>query len=137
VYYVRLNSYFFYKKENTLFLTTLKSDTLSFLSSFFQIFNKISKKILILKGLGLKIFFNNKTRSLEFKLGYSHILILKVDKEIFVGIKKNIIFLQSLNKEKLGNFSFKIKNLRHPDCYRGKGIWYKNEKIKMKQVKKK
>ena len=107
--------------------------------NFFQNVQVFSKKILILKGLGLKVnikkFFLESC--LEFKLGYSHLLVLQIDKEIFIRIKKNILFLQSINKEKLGNFIFKIKSLKRPDSYKGKGIWYKNEKIRLKQVKKK
>ena len=93
-----------------------------------------ARVFLILKGLGLKVQIVDDF--LEFKLGYSHRCFIKLEKEIGVKIKKNLLFLQSVNKELLGNFLYKIKILKKPDVYKGKGIWYKNEKISLKPVKK-
>jgi ribosomal protein L6P/L9E len=95
------------------------------------------KKILLLKGLGIKASYNKLKSILYLKLGFSHISFIKVNPGIFIRIKKKFIFFQSLNKSKLGNIVLKIKNLKLPDAYKGKGIWYKTEKIKLKEVKKK
>lgn len=109
-----------------------------FLSNFSNFYRNLifrAKGFLILKGLGLKVKLICNV--LEFKLGYSHKSQVNLISEINVKIKKNLIFLQSVNKEKLGNFLFNIKRLKNPDVYKGKGIWYKNEKIALKIVKKK
>jgi hypothetical protein len=99
--------------------------------------NRIFKVILILKGLGLKAVYLLNRRVLKFKLGFSHRPRLFVSKEVFIRVKKKIIFLRSANKEKLGSFAFRLKSLRLPDSYRGKGIWYKSENKKLKIFKKK
>jgi hypothetical protein len=105
---------------------------------FFQSFNILKRKILILKGLGLKAFLFKEKKLLSLKLGYSHVCDLYFDSELILNLlKKNFIQLKSFNKEKLGSFAFKIKNLKQPDNYQGKGIYYKAEKKKLKQVKKK
>jgi len=95
------------------------------------------RKKLILKGLGLKANFGSDRKFLDLKLGYSHLSKVKMDKEVKVGIQKNNLFFSSLNKVKLGNLAFKIKKLRLPNPYKGKGIWYKNERITLKEIKKK
>lgn len=129
-------------EKKTLIFKTIENTKIKiqqfylFLSSI-QSLQSQNKKLLILKGLGLKVRFDQITNFLEFKLGFSHLCLFAIDKEITVRIKKNILFFQSINKEKLGNFLYKIKSLRFPDVYKGKGIWYKNEKIKLKVVKKK
>ena len=117
--------------------------------NFFTIFNrfcallqvwikrvdKAVKKKLILKGLGFKISMVDN--NLEFKLGYSHIIKLQIpEDEIFVKIEKNSVTVEGFDSIQVGNFVTKIKNLRLPDSYKGKGFWYKNESIILKEVKK-
>jgi hypothetical protein len=127
------------KKDEILFNKSIKTKRVlrrvNFFLKKFSRFNTFAKRVLILQGLGLKV--NLTRRFLEFKLGYSHLCKIKKNKEINLNIKKNILYFKSLNKEKLGNYTFKIKNLRFPDSYKGKGIWYKNERKKLKAVKKK
>jgi len=43
---------------------------------------------------------------------------------------------QSIFKNVLGNYVYKIKRFKIPDNYRGKGIWYRNEKRKIEKKKK-
>ncbi len=113
-----------------------KKDFISYISKLQQSFY-VSFKVLIFSGLGLKAKLDLDAFILELKLGYSHLCIINLDKEINIRVKKNIILLQSYNKVKLGNFAFRIKSLRFPDIYRGKGILYKNESLNLKVVKKK
>ena len=92
-------------------------------------------KKLILKGLGLKVNVIN-SNELEFKLGFSHIVLLKIPKSIKITVLKNVIILESFNKVELGNIANEIKMLKKPNPYKGKGIWYKNEKVVLKTIKK-
>jgi large subunit ribosomal protein L6 len=103
---------------------------------FFDIFRARYKKTLLFKGLGLKIrFINNKT-SVELKLGYSHVCNIFINKEIKFKIKKKKFSISSFNKESLGNFIFQIRLKKKPNIYTGKGIWLRNEKLKLKAVRK-
>jgi len=92
---------------------------------------------LVLKGLGLKVNFSADKKTLDFKLGYSHLCKIHMDKEIKIGLSKTNLYLNSPNKIKMGNFAFRIRKLRLPNPYKGKGIWYKNERMVLKEVKKK
>ena len=98
----------------------------------------IKKKIISLKGLGLKINYSISTKSLNFKLGYSHLLFIQIPPGVdLVKIGKNYIILSSFDLSLLGNFLSKVQHLRFPDAYKGKGFWKKYEKRKLKLFKKK
>ena len=134
-------------EENNLVLI-LNSDGKEDLVAFDQFFNQISvfinnieylvKKKLKLKGLGLKMSISNSLESLEFKLGFSHLISLEIPrKEIQINIQKNIISVEGSDSVVVGNFTNKIRSLKIPDSYKGKGFWYKSEKEKLKEIKKK
>lgn len=95
-------------------------------------------KKLILKGLGLKvkIYKINGNKFLELKLGFSHLIKVIVPKYIYIKVNKTLIFISAKNKALLGNFLYHIHNLKKPNAYKGKGIWYKNEIKVLKAVKK-
>ena len=96
---------------------------------------KIYTKKLLLKGLGLKATFIKQGLS-EFKLGFSHSILLNIPIEIKLVIVKNMLIIESTDPIFLGNFASSIKNFKLPDSYKGKGICYKNEVLVLKAVKK-
>ncbi|MGX7590785.1 50S ribosomal protein L6 [Candidatus Karelsulcia muelleri] len=92
------------------------------------------KKDLELKGVGYKVALDNEKKVLEFNLGYSHNIVMNFPKDLKVEIKnetnqKTRIILMSYDKQLLGIFAAKIRSLRKPDPYKGKGIRYINEYI--------
>lgn len=80
----------------------------------------IYKKEVVLKGLGFKA--NIEKDVLILKLGYSHLLHEKITEDIQVTIKNNILICESKNKESLGTFTARIRTLKKPDSYKGKGL---------------
>lgn len=91
-------------------------------------------KKLMLKGLGLRAtLLNNK---LDLKLGYSHIIHLTIPLNLNLTISKSLIVINGANWNVVGNFAFKIRSLKKPNIYKGKGIWFKKEKMKLKAIKK-
>lgn len=97
----------------------------------------IFKKRLLLKGLGFRINLLEEKRKVEFKLGFSHLIQLDIPQNIRIKTKKNIINIEGADKVLLGNFVDKIISLKLPDCYKGKGFWYKYQKKTLKVIKKK
>lgn len=94
------------------------------------------KKILVLKGLGFKVFKNEK--QLTFKLGYSHDVIVDIPSDIKVELLgANQFILYSHDWEKLTQFCANLKRLRKINPYKGKGLLLKDEIIKLKEGKKK
>lgn len=90
------------------------------------------KKELEIIGVGYRV--SNKDRRIEFHLGYSHNIIIEYPNEIKINLilekGKNLrIVLFSCDKQLLGIFAAKIRSLKKPEPYKGKGIRYLNEKI--------
>jgi hypothetical protein len=111
----------------------------SFFNAFF-IFNDTNKKYkkkLFLKGLGFKIFYDKTLHLLNFKLGFSHLVLFSLPSNVFVSLNKTTLLLESKNNVVLGDIANKIKLLKIPDVYKGKGFVIKNEFIRSKPIKKK
>lgn len=100
--------------------------------------HKISKQKIILKGLGFKSTFDDSTKTLSFKLGYSHQNVLPVPEYIKnIKLKKNLILLEATDKVLLGDYIRNIYQLRKSDAYKGKGFSYQYDTKKLKVIKKK
>lgn len=77
---------------------------------------------------------------LELSLGYSHAIHMQLPKEIKVEAvtdrKSNpIITLESIDKQLLGQVCAKIRELRKPEPYKGKGVRFKGEVVRRKAGK--
>jgi len=78
-----------------------------------------------------------KGKYLNLTLGKSHNTKIEIPEGIKVDApKQNIITLESINKEKLGEFIAVIKRQRPPEPYKGKGIKIKGEYVQRKEGKK-
>lgn len=100
--------------------------------------NKLCRTKLLLKGLGYKGNLSENKSVLNLKLGYSHAISLGIPRDkIKVKIVKNVITVKGHDFINTGNFARKIRCLREPDAYKGKGVWYKNENRVFKELKKK
>jgi large subunit ribosomal protein L6 len=96
------------------------------------------KKELELVGVGYKA--SNQGNVLDLSLGYSHNIIVDVPKELKVTTTQEKgdnprIFLESIDKQLLGQVAAKIRSLRKPEPYKGKGVKYKGEYIRRKAGK--
>jgi ribosomal protein L6P/L9E len=97
-----------------------------------------SSKKLFLKGLGYKTSLSRSRDKINLKLGYSHIISLSIPSDrIRLKRRKNLITLKGCNPSQVGNLAGRIRHLKVPDVYKGKGCWYKNETRVLKQLKKK
>lgn len=81
-----------------------------------------------------------KGQMLELSLGYSHDIVFELPKEIRVETKTErrsnpIITLMSHDKQLLGHVASKIRSLRRPEPYKGKGIRFVGEQIRRKAGK--
>ena len=96
------------------------------------------KKDLELVGVGFKA--SNQGNTLDLSLGYSHNIIFEVPKELKVTTatekgKNPTITLESIDKQLLGQVAAKIRSLRKPEPYKGKGVKYSDEIIRRKAGK--
>jgi len=89
------------------------------------------KKKLELIGVGFRANINNN-QILNLNIGYSHNIMIKLPQSITLEVKmeKNTqIILKSYDKQLLGIVAAKIRSLRKPEPYKGKGIRYINEYV--------
>ena len=96
------------------------------------------KKEMELVGVGYRASANGQV--LELSLGFSHAIYLKLPPEVKVEAKaernKNpLIILESDDKQLLGQVCAKIRSLRKPEPYKGKGIRFVGEVIRRKSGK--
>ena len=96
------------------------------------------KKEMELVGVGYRATATGQV--LELALGFSHAIYIKLPKEIKVEAKsernKNpLIILESCDKQLLGQVCAKIRSLRKPEPYKGKGIKFVGEIIRRKSGK--
>ena len=71
-------------------------------------------------------------------MGYSHVCVLEVPTdELTVSVRKSNVVVEGVEKARIGNFVSKIRSLRIPDNYKGKGFWYKYQKENLKEINKK
>jgi large subunit ribosomal protein L6 len=91
-----------------------------------------------LVGVGYKA--TNNGQVLELALGYSHNIVLELPKEIKVQTtaergKTPTIILESNDKQLIGQVAAKIRSLRKPEPYKGKGIKFEGEVLRRKAGK--
>jgi large subunit ribosomal protein L6 len=91
-----------------------------------------------LVGVGYKA--DAKGQVLELALGYSHNIVFELPQEVKVETltergKPPTITLKSIDKQLIGQVAAKIRSLRKPEPYKGKGIRYKGEEIRKKAGK--
>ncbi|MBP6089979.1 MAG: 50S ribosomal protein L6 [Crocinitomicaceae bacterium] len=96
------------------------------------------KKELEVIGVGYRATATGQ--QLELALGYSHAIILEVPNEIKVSAdtqkgKAPVVTLESYDKQLLGQVAAKIRSLRKPEPYKGKGIRFLGEEIRRKAGK--
>jgi large subunit ribosomal protein L6 len=107
-----------------------------------QIINEItqqSKQKLTLIGVGYRatIMTSLKHSILHLKLGFSHQLYIKIPKDLtIICPKPTKIFIFGYNRHKINQIAALIKHYKTPEPYKGKGIFYDNETIVLKEGKK-
>jgi len=89
-------------------------------------------------GVGFKASHNGQL--LDLVVGYSHHILMELPKEIKLETKTEkgrspAIILQSADKQLLGQVAAKIRSLRAPEPYKGKGIKFSGEQLRKKAGK--
>ncbi len=96
------------------------------------------KRNLELIGVGFKA--SNQGNVLDLSLGYSHNIIFEVPKEVKVATAQEkgqnpTILLEGIDRQLLGQVAAKIRGLRKPEPYKGKGVRYVGEVVRKKAGK--
>jgi large subunit ribosomal protein L6 len=94
------------------------------------------KRELDIVGVGYKAEVKSP-REVMFSLGFSHQVSYKVPEGISVSYdaKANRLTIEGIDKQRVGQVAAEIRGIRPPDIYKGKGVRYADEHIKLKAGK--
>jgi large subunit ribosomal protein L6 len=88
-------------------------------------------KTLEVVGVGFRA--EVKGRQLNMALGYSHPVVFDIPAGVDVAVEKNTrITVTGADRQQVGQVASEIRNLRRPDPYKGKGIRYSDERLRLK-----
>jgi len=89
------------------------------------------EKKLEISGVGYRVMA--KGANLEFSLGYSHPILVEAPEGIAFKVEAPTRFsVEGIDKQQVGEVAAKIRKLRKPDPYKGKGVRYAGEVIRRK-----
>src|SRR6185295_18053062 len=91
------------------------------------------KKSLEIQGVGYKAELKGKT--LELNVGYANAVTVDVPGNLNVKVEGNKIHIDGADKQAVGNFAAEVRKVRKPEPYKGKGIRYEGEQVKIKPGK--
>ena len=132
------------KKENELIVAPVKESkqwskfwglTRALLHNNIVGVNEGFVKKLEMVGVGYKAAMSD-SRTLKIEAGFSHSVMMIVPDGLTATAEKSYITISGFDKQKVGQFAAKIRAIRPPEPYKGKGIRYQGEKVRRKEGKK-
>lgn len=94
------------------------------------------EKKLLITGVGYRV--QAQGRKLSMSLGFSHPVLYELPQGVESEVPSQTeIILRGMDKQKVGQAAAEIRSLRSIEPYKGKGIRYADERIKLKEAKKK
>jgi large subunit ribosomal protein L6 len=89
------------------------------------------EKRLEIIGIGYRADVQNK--ALKISLGFSHPVLFPIPEGIKVEVEKQtLITLKGIDKQQVGALAAKLRSIKSPEPYKGKGIRYAGERVRKK-----
>ncbi len=90
-----------------------------------------------LECVGVGYRFQLSGKKLIVKAGYSHDVNVEIPEGITLEVPSNTeLFVKGIDKQLVGKFAAEIRDIRTPEPYKGKGIRYTDEHVRLKEGKK-
>jgi large subunit ribosomal protein L6 len=121
------------KNEESPFAQAMHGTTAALIKNMIEGVSKGYSVTLEVVGLGYKAAM--KGQELELNLGYSHPIYYKPPAGIKLEVKENKITVSGIDKQLVGQVAAEIIKFRKPDPYKGKGIRYEGQVLKLKPGK--
>ncbi len=119
--------------DNTALSRSLHGTTRQILSNMVVGVSDGFEKELEIIGVGYQASVEGNR--LRLQIGYSHDIYFDLPEGISITADRTIIKINGVDKQLVGSVASKIRSFRKPEPYKGKGIRYKDETIKIKQGK--
>jgi large subunit ribosomal protein L6 len=91
------------------------------------------KKTLEIQGVGYKA--EMKGKNLVLSVGYANTISVPIPAGVVVAVEANKIHASGPDKQLVGQFASDVRKVRKPEPYKGKGIRYEGEVVKIKPGK--
>ena len=90
-----------------------------------------------LEAVGVGYRFQVSGNKITISAGYSHPVVMEAPVDLTVTSESNTeITIHGIDKQKVSEFAANVRKVREPEPYKGKGIRYKDEKVRRKEGKK-
>ena len=127
------NSILFERIDESAFSRSLHGTTRQIVNNMVIGVSDGFKKELEIIGVGYQATMQGSRMRLQ--IGYSHDIFFDLPEGIKATADRTAITIEGINKQLVGSVASKIRSFRSPEPYKGKGIRYKNEYIRIKQGK--
>lgn len=130
------NSLLIAPRSGSRFATAIAGTTRSLLANMAHGVSEGFEKKLELVGVGYRAKAQGST--LNLTLGFSHPVVYDVPEGVSVETPSQTeVIVKGTDKQKVGQVAAEIRRFRPPEPYKGKGVRYANERVVMKEAKKK
>ena len=123
-------------RSGSRFSTAIAGTTRSLLANMIEGVTRGFEKKLELKGVGYRA--STEGRKLNLTLGFSHPVVFEVPEGITVETPSQTeVVIKGNDKQQVGQVAAEIRRFRPPEPYKGKGVRYADERVVIKEAKKK
>ncbi len=122
------------RPNNKKFNHSLHGLTRTLIYNMIEGVTKGYEKSLEIVGVGYRA--SKQGNKLILNLGYSHPIEIEEEPGIELAVEgNNKIFVRGIDKQRVGQVAAIIKDTRRPDAYKGKGVRYSGEVVRLKEGK--
>ena len=123
-------------RSGSRFSAAMSGTTRALLANMIEGVTRGFEKKLELKGVGYRAISEGK--KLNLTLGFSHPVVFEVPDDVTVETPSQTeVIVKGNDKQRVGQVAAEIRGFRPPEPYKGKGVRYADERVVMKEAKKK
>ena len=123
-------------RSGSRFSAAISGTTRTLLANMIEGVTRGFEKKLELKGVGYRAISEGK--KLNLTLGFSHPVVFEVPDDVTVETPSQTeVIVKGNDKQRVGQVAAEIRSFRPPEPYKGKGVRYADERVVMKEAKKK
>jgi large subunit ribosomal protein L6 len=123
-------------RSGSRYSAAISGTTRALLANMIEGVTKGFEKKLELKGVGYRAISEGK--KLNLTLGFSHPVVFEVPDDVTVETPSQTeVIVKGNDKQRVGQVAAEIRGFRPPEPYKGKGVRYADERVVMKEAKKK
>ncbi len=130
---VKDNNITFNRKDDTALSRSMHGTTRQIINNMVIGVSTGFEKELEIIGVGYQA--NMDGNRLRLQIGYSHDIYFEIPEGISITAERTSIKVSGIDKQLVGSVASKIRSFRKPEPYKGKGIRYKDEYVRIKQGK--